>query len=91
MKVLSSLTGYSNSAISFDRGLMLSIVIRTIVVGGNLSFAVKSVGSKGAYQLTISQLIIILSLGNIITEPIINNETSFISMVTVVIIIILVF
>ena len=91
MEVLSSLTEYLNSAISFEPGLTLSIVIRTMVVAGILLFVIKWVGSKGVGQLTTYQLIIILSLGNIVAEPMINKETPIISMVTVVIIIILVF
>ena len=91
MEVLASLTEYLNSAISFEPGLTLSIVIRTMVVAGILLFVIKWVGSKGVGQLTTYQLIIILSLGNIVAEPMINKETPIISMVTVVIIIILVF
>ena len=41
--------------------------------------------------MTAYQLIIILSLGNIVAEPMINKETPILSMVTVVLIIILVF
>lgn len=48
-------------------------------------------GAKGFTQLTAYQLIIILSLENIVTEPMINIDTPILSMVTVVLIIILVF
>ncbi|WP_148685899.1 DUF421 domain-containing protein [Candidatus Nitrosocosmicus hydrocola] len=91
MEVVSSLTEYLNSAMSFEPGLTLSIIIRTMVVAGILLFVIKWVGSKGVSQLTTYQLIIILSLGNIVAEPMINTETPILSMVTVVIIIILVF
>jgi len=91
VEVLSSLTEYLNSAMSFEPGLTLSIVIRTMVVAGILLFVIKWVGSKGVSQLTTYQLIIILSLGNIVAEPMINTDTPILSMVTVVIIIILVF
>ena len=57
----------------------------------NSSFCDKWIGSKGVSQLTIYQLIVILSLGNIVAEPMINSDAPILSMVTVVIIIIVVF
>jgi len=91
MEAISSFTEYLNSAMSFEPGLTLSIVFRTMVVAGILLFVIKWIGSKGVSQLTTYQLIIILSLGNIVAEPMINKETPILSMITVVIIIILVF
>ena len=65
--------------------------MRTLIVSGILLFVIKWIGSKGVSQLTIYQLIIILSLGNIVAEPMINSDAPILSMVTVVIIIIVVF
>ncbi len=65
--------------------------MRTLIVYGILLFVIKWIGSKGVSQLTAYQLIIILSLGNIVAEPMINNDTSILSMVTVVVIIIISF
>ena len=62
-----------------------------MIVSGILLFVIKWIGSKGVSQLTIYQLIIILSLGNIVAEPIINSDTPILSMVTVVVIIIVLF
>ena len=76
---------------SFEPALILSIILRTIVIAAILIFAIKWIGSKAFTQLTAYQLIIILSLGNIVAEPMINPETPILSMVTVVIIIVLVF
>ena len=91
MDLGSSFFEYLNTAISFEPALILSIILRTIVIAAILIFAIKWIGSKAFTQLTAYQLIIILSLGNIVAEPMINPETPILSMVTVVIIIVLVF
>lgn len=91
MDVISSFSEYVNTALSFEPALILSITIRTVIVAGVLLLVIKWIGSKGVGQLTTYQLIIILSLGNIVAEPMINNETPILSMVTVVLIVIIVF
>jgi uncharacterized membrane protein YcaP (DUF421 family) len=91
MDITSVFIEYLNTALSFEPALILSIILRTVVVATILLFAIKWIGSKGFTQLTAYQLIIILSLGNIVAEPMINTETPILSMVTVVLIIILVF
>lgn len=91
MDVASSFLEYLNTALSFEPALILSIILRTMVVAGILLFVIKWIGSKGVGQLTTYQLIIILSLGNIVAEPMMNAEAPLLTMVTVVIIIILVF
>ena len=91
MGVVSPFFEYLNTDLSFDPALILSIILRTVIVAGILLFAIKWIGSKGFIQLTAYQLIIILSLGNIIAEPLINTETPILTMVTVVLTIVLVF
>src|SRR6185436_20117795 len=91
MGVVSPFFEYLNTDLSFDPALILSITLRTVIVAGILLFAIKWIGSKGFIQLTAYQLIIILSLGNIIAEPLINTETPILTMVTVVLTIVLVF
>lgn len=91
MDTLSSLFDYVNVAFSFDPALILSIMLRTLTISGILLFVIKWIGSKGVSQLTTYQLIIILSLGNIVAEPMINNDAPILTMVTVIVIIILVF
>ena len=91
MDIVASFSEYLNTALSFEPALVLSIIMRTLIVSGILLFVIKWIGSKGVSQLTIYQLIIILSLGNIVAEPMINSDTPILSMVTVVIIIIVVF
>lgn len=91
MDIISSFSEYVNTALSFEPALILSITIRTVIVAGILLLVIKWIGSKGVGQLTTYQLIIILSLGNIVAEPMINNETPILSMVTVVLIVIIVF
>ena len=91
MDIVASFLEYLNTALSFEPALILSIIIRTLIVSGILLFVIKWIGSKGVSQLTAYQLIIILSLGNIVAEPMINNDTPILSMVTVVVIIIILF
>ena len=52
---------------------------------------IKWIGSKGVSQVTAYQLIIILNLGNIVAEPMINNDTSILSIVTAIVIITVLF
>ena len=84
MDIVASFSEYLNTALSFEPALVLSIIMRTLIVSGILLFVIKWIGSKGVSQLTIYQLIIILSLGNIVAEPMINSDTPILSMVTVV-------
>ncbi len=91
MDIVVSFLEYLNTALSFEPALMLSIIMRTLIVSGILLFVIKWIGSKGVSQLTIYQLIMILSLGNIVAEPMINSDTPILSMVTVLVIIIVVF
>jgi uncharacterized membrane protein YcaP (DUF421 family) len=91
MDILFSTSEYLDSGLSFEPALILSIILRTLIITGILLIAIKWLGSKGIGQLTTYQLIIILSLGNIVGEPMINSDTSIVAMITAVIIIITVF
>lgn len=91
MDIVASFLEYLNTALSFEPALTLSIIMRTLIVSGILLFVIKWIGSKGVNQLTAYQLIIILSLGNIVAEPMLNNDAPILSMVTVVVIIIVLF
>jgi uncharacterized membrane protein YcaP (DUF421 family) len=91
MDIVSSLLEYLNIAVSFDPALIISIILRTTVIAAILIFAIKWIGSKAFTQLTAYQLIIILSLGNIVAEPMINPQTPILSMIAVVLIIVLLF
>jgi len=91
MDIVASFLEYLNTALSFEPALTLSIIMRTLIVSGILLFVIKWIGSKGVNQLTAYQLIIILSLGNIVAEPMLNNDAPILSMVTVIVIIIVLF
>ena len=82
---------YLITVLSFEPALTLSIVLRTLITAGILLSIIKWLGSKGVSQLTTYQLIIILSLGSVVAEPMLNSETSIISIIAVAIIVIMVF
>ena len=87
MDILLSLSEYLDTALYFEPALILSIVLRTLIITGILLIVIKWLGSKGIGQLTTYQLVIILSLGNIVGEPMINSDTSIVTMITAVIIV----
>jgi uncharacterized membrane protein YcaP (DUF421 family) len=91
MEIIPPFLEYLSTALSFEPALLLSIMLRTIIIAGILLFVIKWIGSKGISQLTTYQLIIILSLGSIVAEPMINTEVPILSMIAVVVIIIVVF
>jgi len=91
MSILSSFLEYSETALSFEPALILAIILRTIIITGILLIVIKWLGSKGVGQLTTYQFIIVLSLGNIVGEPMINSDTPIVTMLAAVVIIIIVF
>ncbi len=91
MDIKSSLLEYLETALSFEPALILSIIFRTLVITGILLITIKWLGSKGVGQLTTYQLIIVLSLGSIIAETMVNTDTSIVSMIASVVIVIIVF
>jgi uncharacterized membrane protein YcaP (DUF421 family) len=91
MEFISSLLEYVNNAFSFEPALMLTIVLRTILVAGILLFIIKWIGGKGLSQLNPYQLIIILGLGNVVAEPMVNSDFAILSMVIIIFIIVIFF
>ena len=87
MDISLALSEYLETALNFEPALILSIVLRTLIITGILLIVIKWLGSKGIGQLTTYQLVIILSLGNIVGEPMINSDTSIVTMITAVIIV----
>jgi uncharacterized membrane protein YcaP (DUF421 family) len=60
-----------------DYQMMLAVTIRTAIVTLLIVFVIKWLGNKGLGQLSSFELIIILGLGNAVSEPMLNpNETS---------------
>lgn len=91
MDFISSLLEYLSIAFKFEPALILSVALRTVVISIILLIVIKWIGSKGIGQLTSYQLVIILSLGNIVVEPMINSDTPILTMVSVTVIIVLIF
>ena len=71
---------------------MLAVTIRTAIVTLLIVFVIKWLGNKGLGQLSSFELIIILGLGNAVSEPMLNpTETSIPQGFTVIIIAIAIF
>ena len=72
--------------------MMLAVTIRTAIVTLLIVFVIKWLGNKGLGQLSSFELIIILGLGNAVSEPMLNpTETSIPQVFTVIIIAIAIF
>ena len=91
MGILSSFLEYLDTALSFEPALILSIILRTIVITGVLLVVIKWLGSKGFGQLTTYQLIIFLSLGDIVGDAVLDRDTPIAIMLVALVIIISVF
>jgi uncharacterized membrane protein YcaP (DUF421 family) len=80
------------SAFNMDYTMMLAVTFRTAIVTLLIVFVIKWLGNKGLGQLSSIELIIILGLGNAVSEPMLNpNETSIPQGFTVIIIAIAIF
>ena len=80
------------SAFNMDYKMMLAVTFRTAIVTLLIVFVIKWLGNKGLGQLSSIELIIILGLGNAVSEPMLNpNETSIPQGFTVIIIAIAIF
>ena len=80
------------SAFNVDYKMMLAVTFRTAIVTLLIVFVIKWLGNKGLGQLSSIELIIILGLGNAVSEPMLNpNETSIPQGFTVIIIAIAIF
>lgn len=91
MDLLSSFSEYLGTAFSLEPGLILSIILRTAVVTGVLLVVIKWLGSNGVGQLTTYQLIVVLSIGAIVGDSMINSDTPIVTMLAALLIIITVF
>jgi uncharacterized membrane protein YcaP (DUF421 family) len=80
------------NAFNMDYQMMLAVIIRTAIVTLLIVFVIKWLGNKGLGQLSSIELIIILGLGNAVSEPMLNpTETSIPQGFTVIIIAIAIF
>ena len=80
------------SAFNMDYTMMLAVTFRTAIVTLLIVFVIKWLGNKGLGQLSSIELIIILGLGNAVSEPMLNpTETSIPQGFTVIIIAIAIF
>ena len=87
--VLSEIVG---NAFNMDYKMMLAVTFRTALVTLLIVFVIKWLGNKGLGQLSSIELIIILGLGNAVSEPMLNpTETSIPQGFTVIIIAIAIF
>ena len=57
------------SAFNMDYTMMLAVTFRTAIVTLLIVFVIKWLGNKGLGQLSSIELIIILGLGNAVSEP----------------------
>ena len=65
------------NAFNIDYKMMFSVIFRTAIVTLLIVFVIKWLGNKGMGQLSTIELIIILGLGNAVSEPMLNpTETS---------------
>jgi uncharacterized membrane protein YcaP (DUF421 family) len=86
------LSGIVENAFNMDYKMMLAVIFRTTIVTLLIVFVIKWLGNKGLGQLSTIELIIILGLGNAVSEPMLNpTETSIPQGFTVIIIAIAIF
>src|SRR5688572_8202134 len=80
------------NAFNVDFKMMFAVIFRTAIVTLLIVFVIKWLGNKGLGQLSTIELIIILGLGNAVSEPMLNpTETSIPQGFTVIIIAIAIF
>jgi uncharacterized membrane protein YcaP (DUF421 family) len=60
------------NAFNIDISSMVAIIFRTAIVTFLIVFVIKWLGNKGLGQLSTIELIIILGLGNAVSEPMLN-------------------
>src|SRR5215208_8152231 len=60
------------NAFNMDYKMMLAVTFRTAIVTLLIVFVIKWLGNKGLGQLSSIELIIILGLGNAVSEPMLN-------------------
>ena len=65
------------NAFNVDFKMMFAVILRTAIVTLLIVFVIKWLGNKGLGQLSSIELIIILGVGNAVSEPMLNpTETS---------------
>lgn len=80
------------NAFNIDFNIIFAVTFRTAIVTLLIVFVIKWLGNKGLGQLSSIELIIILGLGNAVSEPMLNpTETSIPQGFTVIIIAIAIF
>ena len=80
------------NAFNVDFKMMFAVILRTAIVTLLIVFVIKWLGNKGLGQLSSIELIIILGVGNAVSEPMLNpTETSIPQGFTVIIIAIAIF
>ena len=80
------------NAFNIDFKTLFAVVFRTAIVTLLIVFVIKWLGNKGLGQLSTIELIIILGLGNAVSEPMLNpTEVSIPQGYTVIIIAIAIF
>jgi uncharacterized membrane protein YcaP (DUF421 family) len=80
------------NAFNIDFKMIFSVIFRTAIVTLLIVFVIRWLGNKGMGQLSTIELIIILGLGNAVSEPMLNpTETSIPQGFAVIIIAIAVF
>jgi hypothetical protein len=60
------------NAFNVDFKMMFAVIFRTAIVTLLIVFVIKWLGNKGLGQLSTIELIIILGLGNAVSEPMLN-------------------
>ena len=87
-----SISGIIENALSIDSNTLFVVSFSTAIVAFLIIFVIRWLGNKGLGQLSSIELIIILGVGNAVSEPMLNpTETSIPQGFTVIIIAIAIF
>ena len=77
MPIESLVSQIIENAFNVDFQMIFAVIFRTAIVTLLIVFVIKWLGNKGLGQLSSIELIIILGLGNAVSEPMLNpNEVS---------------
>ncbi|HET7643409.1 MAG TPA: YetF domain-containing protein [Nitrososphaeraceae archaeon] len=77
MPIESLVSQIIENAFNVDLKMIFAVIFRTTIVTLLIVFVIKWLGNKGLGQLSSIELIIILGLGNAVSEPMLNpNEVS---------------
>jgi uncharacterized membrane protein YcaP (DUF421 family) len=67
-----AISGIIENAFNIDYKTIFAVIFRTAIVTLLIVFVIKWLGNKGLGQLSTIELIIILGLGNAVSEPMLN-------------------